>query len=263
MQEIENAVIDVPDERDYQYETLMWSEEFQKINFPKIKIWNQGSDKKTRMACTRYALGHIINAQNVINEWIEFLDLYNFWERYLKKNPSAESEGATLQSALQQAKDEWIIWGFFQVKTEAEINDSLGKWFFIYTGSSNGDWGSVRDSKIYKLRTDGKIVWHAWIIPEQEKLLNSYWENNWIAKLPKELYETTFTKYAIIPKTKYNLTLIYKKTIMEKIKLESAKKAFELGIWNGLEWDKPVTREEAAAMILRALEKLSADMKKE
>lgn len=262
MQEIENAALDIPDERDYQYETLMWSEEFQKIDFPKIKVWNQGLDKKTRMACTRYALGHIINAQNVINEWIEFLDLYAFWERYLKKNPSAEGEGATLQSALQQAKDEWIIWGFFQVKTEDEINDSLGKWFFIYTGSNNGDWASVRDSKIYKLRTDGKIVWHAWIIPEQEKLLNSYWENNGFAKLPKELYHTTYTKYAIIPKTKYDITLIYKKTIMSKIKLESARKAMELWLYNWLNGDKPITREESAAIAYRLYEKIMSEIQK-
>lgn len=256
MQEIENAALDIPDERDYQYEVLMWSTEFQKIDFPKIKIWNQWQNKKTRMACTRYGLGHIINAQFLINEWKESVDLYDFWERYLLKNPGAEKNGASIQSALEQALEEWLIWGFFQVKSEEEINDWLWKWFFIYTGSANWDWESVKNDKVYKLRTDKKIVWHAWIIPKEETLLNSYWESNGYARLPKELYHTTYTKYAIIPKTKYNLTLIYKKTIMEKIKLESAKKAFELWIWNGLEWDKPVTREEAAAMIYRAVEKL-------
>jgi hypothetical protein len=256
MQEI-NACLDIPDERDFQYELLMWSNEFQKIDFPKITVWNQWLDRKTRMACTRYALWHIVNAQNVINEWVEFLDLYKLWERYLQINPWAESEWATLQSALQQAKNEWLIGWFFQVKTETEINDALAKWLFVYTGSSNWDWSSVRDSKIYKLRTDGKIVGHAWIIPKEETLLNSYWENNGFAKLPKELYGTTFTKYAITPKTKYDLTLIYKNKIMSEIKLESAKKAFELWIWNGLDWNKPVTREEASAMIYRAVEKLS------
>lgn len=263
MSEIENGALDVPDERDYPYEVLMWSEEFKKIDFPKIRVWNQGLDRKTRMACTRYGLGHIINAQSILSGWDEFLDLYDFWMRYLVKNPSAEADGATIQSALQQAKEEGLIGWYFQVKTELEINDSLGKWFFIYTGSSNGDWGSVRDSKIYKLRTDGKIVGHAWIITGQEELLNSYGENNGFAKLPKELYGTTFTKYAIIPKNKYDLTLLYKKEIMSKIKLESAKKAFELWIWNGVDPEKTVTREEASAMIYRMFEKLSAEMKKE
>lgn len=263
MSEIENGALDVPDERDYPYEVLMWSEEFKKIDFPKIRIWNQGLDRKTRMACTRYGLGHIINAQSILSGWDELLDLYDFWMRYLVKNPSAEADGATIQSALQQAKEEGLIGWYFQVKNELEINDALWRGFFIYTGSSNGDWGSVKNFKIYKLRTDGKIVGHAWIITGQETLLNSYGENNGFAKLPKELYGTTFTKYAIIPKTKYNLTLLYKKEIMSKIKSERAKKAFENWFWNGIDEDKPATKWQVAAIAQSVYEKLSAEMKKE
>lgn len=262
MQEIENAALDIPDERDYQYGVLMWSSELKnvKIKFPNIEIFNQGLKAITKMICTRAGLGHIINAQRMLN-WEAPIDIEAFWLRYLEVNPTAEKDGATIQSALKQAKDEGLIENYFVVKTETEINDSFSKWFFIYTGSNNWDWAFVRDNKVYRLRSDWRVLWHAFALPDKEKLLNSYWEGNGYVNFPKELYSTTYTKYAIIPKNGYNLDLIYKKTIMEKIKLESAKKAFELGIWNGLEWEKPVTREEAAAMIFRALEKLSAEKK--
>ena len=41
---------------------------------------------------------------------------------------------------------------------------------------------------------------------------------------------------------------------MSEIHIEAAKKAFEKGIWNGMNATAPVTREEAAAMIMRAIE---------
>lgn len=41
MSDIQNGALDAPDERDFQYEVLMGSDEFQKIDFPKIRVWNQ------------------------------------------------------------------------------------------------------------------------------------------------------------------------------------------------------------------------------
>lgn len=54
-----------------------------------------------------------------------------------------------------------------------------------------------------------------------------------------------------------NRILQIKKNIMSNIKLESARKAFELWIWNWKDWDKQVTREEASAMLYRLYEKLN------
>ncbi len=49
--------------------------------------------------------------------------------------------------------------------------------------------------------------------------------------------------------------IFYKQRIMEQISIEEAKKAFEAGIWNGLNPTQPASREEVAAMISRALTK--------
>ncbi len=263
MQEIENAALDIPDERDYQYEVLMWNTNFEniKIEFPKIEIFNQGLKAVTKMSCTRAGLGHIINAQRILNGESP-IDIEGFWLRYLEINPGAEKEWATIQSALKQAKDEWLIENYFEVKNEDQMNDAFWKWFFIYSGSNNGDWAFVRDKKIYRVRPDWKILWHAFMFPSKEKILNSYGKDNWYAFFPKELYSTTYTKYAIVPKNGYNLDLIYKNIIMSKIKLESARKAMENWFWNWVDGEKPVTREEASAMIQRVYEKLSA-VKKE
>lgn len=42
---------------------------------------------------------------------------------------------------------------------------------------------------------------------------------------------------------------------MDGITIEDAKKALEAKIWNGIEPDKPASRQETAAMIYRALNK--------
>jgi hypothetical protein len=44
---------------------------------------------------------------------------------------------------------------------------------------------------------------------------------------------------------------------MENITIESAKEAFEAGIWNGLDPKNPASREEVAAMVYRAMQKLN------
>ena len=259
---MENACFDIPDERDWQYEVLMWSQDFLEINWPDIEVFNQWLKPVTRMSCTRVWLWHIINAQRKVN-WITPIDIEAFWLRYLKVNPNAEKDWASLQGALQQAKDVWLIESLFVVWNKTEMHDAISKWLFIYSGSANWDWAFVRREKKYRLRTDGKFVWHAFCFPKKWVLLNSYWAENWYIEFPEELYNTTYTKYAIVPKVWYNLDLLYKKRIMENIKLESAKKAFENWFWNWLEWDKPVSREEAGAMMQRVYDKLSAELKKE
>jgi len=63
------------------------------------------------------------------------------------------------------------------------------------------------------------------------------------------------SKYSLIDKE--DEVISYKKRIMENITIPSAKDAFEAGIWNGLNPQMPATRQETAAMIQRAIEKLS------
>lgn len=59
------------------------------------------------MACTRYGMAHVINAQNFkLSEdtgcgYSETMAI-DFWLEYLKTDPEAEKNGATLQSSLEQ-----------------------------------------------------------------------------------------------------------------------------------------------------------------
>ena len=76
------------------------------------------------------------------------------WEIYLRTNPKAEADGATLQSALDQFMENGYITGYSRLTTIANMKASLDNTRPIYTGSQNGDWNSVRDTKVYKLRTD-------------------------------------------------------------------------------------------------------------
>lgn len=46
---------------------------------------------------------------------------------------------------------------------------------------------------------------------------------------------------------------------MEGINIEDAKKAYELGLWNGQNPTAPITREEASALVFRALQKAKAE----
>ncbi len=252
---MENACIDLFDERDYKYSDLLWAWILPEkpINAPKITILNQSLKSITRMACTRYWIIHIINMQRVLN-WETEVDWLAFWQRYLEINPFAEEMGASLQSALNQAKNEKLIWWYFIVNTEEEINDALYRWYFIYTGSNNGDWTNVANNHEYKLRTDWKLVWHAWALPKENQGLNSYWEDNWYFEISKDLYNTTYTKYAILPAKDYNLIDKYKQMIRDKIWNEVAKIAFDLWLYNWINW--PIDRETTAIIVLRAIQKL-------
>gem|GEM_PF-4041595 len=183
------------------------------------------------------------------------------WERYLKKNPQAEGEGATLQSALEQAKGEGYIQGYLRITTYRDLEDAIQKGWYIYTGSNNGDWATTKHTRNYTIKTR-PTVGHAFALMKKNQLLNSYGPNNGYFTFPRELFDSTYSKYAIIPKDNKNILLQHKNNIMKNINLESAKKAFENGIWNGENPQETATREETAAMIYRAMEQLKKELRK-
>lgn len=169
-------------------------------------IQNQWLKSITRMACSRMGLAHCVNAQNwevKKRDWMRFLEISGqaMWEHYLKENPNAESEWATLQSALEQFKKVWYITGYSRLYTIDDMKDSLNNFKPIYTGSQNGDWVSVRENKLYKLRTDWRVVGHIFCILGYDSTwwiaLNSYWENNWRFKIPFNLTDTLYSRYSI------------------------------------------------------------------
>jgi len=111
------------------------------------------------MACSRYGAIHAINAQNKAVAEVDKLRTYEYnpevsWANYLKVNPAAEKEGATLQSSLDQMVELSLITGYSRIRSQDDMKASLLAFKPILTGSQNGDWSFVRDFKRYRLRTD-------------------------------------------------------------------------------------------------------------
>ncbi len=90
------------------------------------------------MACSRYGMVHIVNAQNLhVSEVTggEFAELNPkpYWLEYLEGNPSARTDGATLQSALSQFKANGLITGYAVANSVELMKSALRKGHLIYT----------------------------------------------------------------------------------------------------------------------------------
>ena len=200
-----NIELDVPDERDYQYADLFGSTEElpESIQFLPDTIQNQGTLPETRMWCSRYGMAHAINAQNKAVQERDKMRFYefqasNFWIQYIKINPSAKKDGATLQSALDQMLKMWLITGYTRVKTIQEMKQSLSEYRPIYTGSKNANWNTVRDDQIYTLGTGYAHIFT--IVGYNHKgwiAINSYWISNWVFSIPYNLTDSLFTRYSL------------------------------------------------------------------
>lgn len=202
--------IDIPRDTDYKYQAVFGAIEPMKnrMRVPKITIFNQGAELKTKMACGNYAMGHIVNAQNTIADAVykvKHIEL-NPWiiwkEKLLPINPNAEFEWTTLQSNLDLFKKLKLITWFTLVETKAEIMDALDHQRYIMTGSQTWDWVNVRDFHIYKLRTDDRLVGHftSYFTYDKDYVywVNSYWPKNWTFKCPWNLFlNNYYTKYCI------------------------------------------------------------------
>ena len=149
--------LDQPREGEHEYETLFGSSDSQGGNaFYPRQIQNQGLKPRTRMACSRYAMAMAVNAQNHAVQGKDGMRFYEIpgegvWETYLKVNPQAEKEGATLQSVLEQFKELGYITGYSRVSTIADMKASIDNTRPILTGSKNANWVSVRDKHIYEV----------------------------------------------------------------------------------------------------------------
>ena len=104
MPEETNIEMDVPSEGEYIYEALFGEAgaSAESVSFYPPVIQNQGAKNKTRMACTRYGMVHAINAQNKAVAEIDGMRWHEIhaegmWLNFLKVEPTAEKDGATLQ----------------------------------------------------------------------------------------------------------------------------------------------------------------------
>ena len=235
--------IDIPDSRDFDFnEFAKEFAEWETINNrPNQEIKLQ--DQKNVPACTRFALTHIVNAEN-INEynknWYKFdqldaLTLRNRWSKQLY-----------LQSALKEFRSWGLIeWSLIIPKDKNVIESmrkALNMWCYIYTWSSNWWRWNWKHPFNYIKRTDWKFVWHARDIvedqPEQRrfKAINSRWENwwdKWYFYIPYSDIESIYSMYAIIDKDDTGKFQTFKAKEIAKQTIEANKKMYN-------SWDNEV-----------------------
>jgi hypothetical protein len=101
-----DACRDEPSSLDWEFGTLFGAENvrvppesFMAV-LPRIQT-------QSGMECTRYSMTHIVNSQNLrvaqeaAKVYVEIIAA-DAWAEYVKENPTAQRDGATLQSALEQ-----------------------------------------------------------------------------------------------------------------------------------------------------------------
>lgn len=267
----ENACFDEPSSTDYEYsEIYFWStEDAKEVKFLPRTIFNQWAEAITGMACSRYGMTHIVNAQNLyVSEatWKEFTELNPkpYWLAYLEENPSARRDGATLQSALTQFKNNGLITGYAVANSVELMKSALRKGHLIYTWSLRGNWNLP--NRIYSEVTDNRTIGHCFPIvgymdgEDYWIAVNSYGQDNGLFYIPYSLTDTLFTRYAIVDSKDEEAILSYKKRIMSTITIEDARKAYEANLWNWERAKEPITREESAALTFRALQTILAKL---
>lgn len=257
--------IDVPDERDYEYEAIFGADE----GLPSICIiddldyQDQSLEQITKYMCVFYSSAQGSNIQNHF-EWSKV----RVWGKELWL--IAIDEGlldikawAYIQSWPKLLRDEGYIDGWAKVNTIDTIRSSIYNQRPIVVWSNKVNWSDARVDPF--IATLGDSYWHAFIIIWYDDIArqlickNSYWDE----KYDGWLFYISYDNYnEILYPSKYSLLdskdpiLEYKAKIMEWINIEKAKEAFELWLWNGKNATQTASREEVATMILRGLEKL-------
>lgn len=246
---LNNACLDSNDERNYQYEQIMWSSE----ELPSKVLLETGF--RQNQQADGYPYGCVYFARAEASNYLSKSRLQ--WKDFIKWS-STRKEWVwdyVINWTKLLNKQNIISW-YALVKTLNEVKHSLANGRPIHTGSNKIDWTKTKNNNWYAVYSDS--YWHSFHIIGYDDAINSlicknsYWPN-YIAKgnfyINYELFDKVLmnSKFSLIA----NPTLIdnYKQKIMEWITLDSAKIAFLLWIYN---WDK--RNEETRAIMLRAIE---------
>lgn len=221
-----DACFDIPDNRDRVYEELVGNADKNKKEIPEFTRYDQTKHQKTRMACTRYALWMISNIQNIqeslpIDEEYNEIDPIHPRLDYLMKDPRAEQNGASLQSALNQIKSDWLIEWYAKVESIQAMEQAIDRSDYIYTWLRNYKRAVVGGKAIYAFPWNG---WgHAIMIYKYDKDFWIWCDSSWWLDLyiKKTDFDKLYTKYAIIDKKDIVDQYKKKKLIKEIIQMNS------------------------------------------
>lgn len=156
----------------------------------------------------------------------------------------------------------WYLDGYAELYTIDEMKHSIANKRPVQCWSNSLDWFAATEENGWRVMP-WKSYWHSvlldWYDDKKEafRIKQSYlmWDSGhqWIGYEHVNLLYST--RYSLIDKAD-SLITNYKKTVMENISIDSAKDAMTEGFWNGLSPKETATREEVAAMVMRAYNKL-------
>ena len=261
-----NAVYDIPDERDYRYDTIFWIQKTypRKYIMDKWIYQNQWLEEITKMMCVFYSTAHWNNEQNII-EWSKVrINWKDFWLQAKENKLLNPKKWALLKNWPAFAKTlKYISW-YSLVQELEEIKDSIINNRPIVVWTNKANWKTTR--KVPYTLELWTSYWHAFVIVWYDDdyewwcliCKNSYWKevyDNWKFYIRYSDFKEIlfYSKYSLIDEI--DPILIYKKNIMENINIPMAKVWFELWIWNWKDATEEITREKCVTVVLRAIEK--------
>lgn len=252
-----NACSDNPSPLDFKFSELIWSlTEQEKKIFPieLLQIFNQWTDPDTIYSCTRQGLWNITNWNNILGQNSQDILLWKKeWMKAIEANPSIKNSWDYLQNALKQFQNDKLIAWYTVINTIEEAKQAIDRGNYIYTGSNNWNWNSVRDNNLYKIKQNSfghAFVFWIWYNDTWFIWINSYGQENGQFTIPYELFNTTFTKYAIQDFIDQDAILLLKTKKME----ERKQRIIDLWISNGLNPDMNITRNETMLMLWKLVE---------
>lgn len=226
-------------------------------------VQNQSLFPSTKYACTIFALTHGTNELDKLERMANEMDFdprqaSSFVQGAADAGWFRPTSGAKMQDAVQHFRDSLkLISGWSVCRTFDECAQAISRGNPIFTGSNRADWKKTNETK--EFHPSPSSYGHAFCIDgyDGECLVarNSYgtkFGDNGRFRISRESFGFLYTCLELFDKKNEELISIHRKK-MSQAKRNVAK---DLGIWNGNEQDKPVTRGEAAEMVLNALAKV-------
>jgi hypothetical protein len=265
MEEIVNWCIEwFRDERNIMYSELMWGNTSipNSMLLDDLQVQDQ-NEQGYPYWCVFFSDSQWSNIMNLI-EWSDIRSTGNEMCDYALAQWLFDPTSGTL---IKNWPKVWTALGFLswyaEINTLEEIKHSIANKRPVQCGSNRINWFSATEQNWWTVswwEAYGHSIILDWYDDNKKQLRikQSYkkWDNGHQWLNYTDIWLLFPTKFSLIDKTD-NIILQHKKKIMEGLKLEWSKKAFELNLWNGENPDKPISREESRAMLYRLYEKLS------
>ena len=257
------------DERNWQYEEVFGAVGALPSKFSIID--NQFQNQNTAgypYGCAFFGTSLAINAMNFLEgspERSTGKELCDYAESIWLFDPKV---GAYMISWPKVGKTLGHLLGYAQISTLDEIKDS------IYNGRPVVFW--TRRVNWHKTAENGHVIveWTSYghlmhltgwdddisLLTIKQSYGKENYDNGFIYLKYSDIWLIYPSKFSLIDKA--DEVNSYKKRIMENITIDSAKKAFENGLWSGTNPQGTASREEMAAVVQRAYDKLLVALKK-